>query len=70
MKNKSSHMFASLSRKDHDPTKANISPGPAAYKNENVTLDKKDFSRPFQVFVGPTRNLDGAVAKAGANPSI
>lgn len=31
---------------------------------------KKDFSRPVKIFVGPCRNLDGAITKSNADPSI
>lgn len=63
-------MFVSDTQRS-DPSKISLSPGPAAYNLEEIELGKrKDFSRPVKIFVGPVRNLDGAITRSNADPSI
>lgn len=64
-------MFASDSLTADNIVNTSISPGPGAYKlDEKEFGKKKDFSRPVKIFVGPTRNLDGAVARSNASPDL
>lgn len=70
MRNKQSFMFASESQREN-PARTSLSPGPGAYIGGDSQIGrKKDFSRPVRIYVGPTRNLDGAVMSSKHNPSL